>query len=73
MDVIWDQYDIYVCHMTLPYDSHIGNSYVLHIVYLPDTDMTDANAYDLLYGSYIENLTYAPQVAKVPDTHIASS
>ena len=40
---------IYVCHVTLSHDSHMGNSYVLHIVYLPDTDMTDANAYDFCY------------------------
>ena len=70
MGVISEQYDIYVCHVTLSHDSHMGNSYVLHIVYLPNTDMTDANAYDLCYMEVIWKISYVPYVVKLSDTHI---
>ena len=39
MGVIWDQYDTYVCHLTLSHDSRMGKTYVLHIINLPDTDV----------------------------------
>ena len=45
MGVIWDQYDTYVCHMTLSRDSHMGNTYVLHIINLPDTDVWQTQMY----------------------------
>ena len=41
------QYVIYVFHVTLSHDSHMTNSYMVYIVYLPNTDITDANAYDV--------------------------
>ena len=71
MSVISDRSDIiYVCHVTLSHDSDMGNSYVLHIVYLPNTDMTDANAYDLCYMEVRWTISYVPYVAKLSDTHI---
>ena len=73
MDVIWYQYDIYVCHVTLSHDSHMTNSYVLRIVYLPNTDIRDANAHDLVYMEVIFKIPYVPHVAKLSDTHIAFS